>query len=294
VRATNPAVEIAGTRPRRGGAVLLFVLVACVLLLSAQVPARNRSGTVLQSWILSAIAPAARAVAAVSRTVTGAFDAAVGTFQATDENARLRRALAEREKETFELRARVAQSERDGRLTSSAAALPNVVATAPVVLLERRAGLQSALVAAGAREGAVSGSPIAVAEGLVGRIVSVGHSLSRAQLLTDSSAAAGARIVRTGELGVVRGDGRGGLRLNNVPMTSTVRAGDAVESAGIDGIYPRGIPIGRVESVGRAGELFLDIHVRPTADFSRISDVLVLAPSPAISEAPGGPRSGNP
>ncbi len=61
MRVTNPAVEIAGTRSRRGGTVLLSVLVACVLLLSAQVPARNRSGSVLQSWILSAVAPAAAA-----------------------------------------------------------------------------------------------------------------------------------------------------------------------------------------------------------------------------------------
>src|SRR5262249_10364818 len=107
MRATNPAVEIAGTRSRRGGAVLLSVLVGCVLLMSAQVPARNRSGTVLQSWILTAIAPAARAVASVSRAITGTFDATVGFFQATDENARLRKALADREKEAFELRARV-------------------------------------------------------------------------------------------------------------------------------------------------------------------------------------------
>ena len=294
MRVTNPAVEIAGTRSRRGGTVLLSVLVACVLLLSAQVPARNRSGSVLQSWILSAVAPAARGVGAVSRAVTDGFDTVVGFFQATDENVRLRHALALREKETFELRAKVAQAERAGRLATAAPALPNVVASAPVLLLERRAGLQSALVAAGSREGAVSGSPLAVPEGLVGRIVTVGYSISRAQLLTDASAAAGARIVRTGELGVVRGDGRGGLRLNNVPLTSSVKVGDAVESAGIDGIYPRGIPIGKVESVGRAGELFLDIRVRPSADFSRLKDVLVLAPSPSAPDALGGPRSGNP
>ncbi len=124
----------------------------------------------------------------------------------------------------------------------------------------------------------VEGSPLAVPEGLVGRVVSAGRSLSRAQLLTDASAAAGARIVRTGELGVVRGDGRGGLRLNNVATTSSVRAGDEVESAGIDGIYPRGIPIGRVESVARGSHLFLEIRVRPAADFSRLTDVLLLAP----------------
>lgn len=294
MRVTNPTVEIAGTRSRRGGTVLLSVLIACVLLLSAQAPARSRSGSVLQSWILSAVAPAAQAVSAVSRAVTGAADSTAQMLQATSENAALRVRLEERERELFRLRAMVAQAERDRLLATSAPALPNVLATAPVLLIERRAGLQSALVAAGSGEGVVAGSPLAVPEGLVGRIVTVGRSASRAQLLTDASAAAGARIVRTGELGVVRGDGRGGLRLNNVPITSSVRAGDAVESAGIDGIYPRGVPIGRVESVGRGNNLFLEIRIRPAADFSRLTDVLVLAPSPAVEEASGGARSAVP
>ena len=64
------------------------------------------------------------------------------------------------------------------------------------------------------------------------------------------------------------GDGRGGMRLNNIPTTSRVQAGDGVESAGIDGIYPRGVPIGRVSSVSRGASLFLEIHVTPTASFS--------------------------
>jgi rod shape-determining protein MreC len=97
----------------------------------------------------------------------------------------------------------------------------------------------------------------------------------------------GARIARTGEMGIVRGDGRGALRLNHIPTTSLVKPGDLVESAGIDGIYPRGIPIGRVSSVAPGGNLFLDIRVVPTAPFSRLTDVLVLAPFSARDPAEG-------
>ena len=78
-----------------------------------------------------------------------------------------------------------------------------------------------------------------------------------------------------------------------MPLISGVRAGDTVESAGIDGIYPRGIAIGTVEAVGRQGNMFLEIRIRPAADFARLTDVLVLAPSPAAA-SPGGPRGGTP
>lgn len=294
MRTTTPRVEVAGGRSRRGGAVLASVLAFCVLLLSAQAPAKSRGGTVLQSWILSAAAPLASAASWVSRGVTAAADSVIDVFRASAENARLRAALGVEQREVFQLRAELAQHERERRMSAAAPSLPNVVGMAPVLLVERRAGFQSALVGAGASSGIVTGSPIAVPEGLVGRVVTVGYTLSRAQLLLDASAAAGARIVRTGELGVARGDGRGALKLNNIPTASTVKAGDLIESAGIDGIYPRGVPIGQVESVERTSNLFLEIRVRPSAPFGRLTDVLLLAPSPASVELLGGPRGERP
>ncbi|MGH9400390.1 MAG: rod shape-determining protein MreC [Thermoanaerobaculia bacterium] len=294
MRITNPRTEIVGGRSRRGGLVLTCVLAFCVLLLSAQAPARGRgSGTVLQSWILSAAAPLASAASSVSRAVTSAADSVGDLFRARSENAHLREELAARQREIFQLRAEAVQQQGEAKM-AAAATLPNVIGMAPVLLVQQRSGFQSVLIGAGASRGVVTGSPIAVPEGLVGRVVTVGRTLSRAQLLLDTSAAAGARIVRTGELGVVRGDGRGALRLNNIPTTSPVKSGDIVESAGIDGIYPRGVPIGLVESVARGSNLFLEIRVRPSAPFARLTDVLVLAPSPASVEVLGGVRGERP
>jgi rod shape-determining protein MreC len=282
MRLTNPRTEIAMSRPRRGGAVLATVLFSCVLLLSAQAPARGGRGTVLQTWVLAAAEPLARGVASISR--------ATSTLHARSENVRLNQTLAQRDRELFRLRAELQQLTRENRLVASAESLPRIVTSAPVLLMQSRAGLQSAVIGAGRGQGVVAGSPIAVPEGLVGRVVAAGSRISRAQLLLDASAAAGARIVRTGELGVIRGDGRGTLRLNNVPTSSRVRAGDVIESAGIDGIYPRGVLIGRVAEVSRGGNLFLEIRVRPAAPFGRITDVLVLAPSPAAAEPLEGTR----
>jgi rod shape-determining protein MreC len=294
MRLTNPRVEVIGLKPRRGGLVLAMTLAFCVLILSAQAPARGRKGSVLQSWILTAAAPVAAAVSAVSRAGSSAVDSVGEVFEARSENARLKRDLAARDRELFHLRAEVSSAGRERRLEEAAAVLPNVIATAPVLLLENRAGMQSVLIGGGSSAKIVPGCPIAVTAGLVGRVVTVGRTVSRAQLLVDASAAAGARIVRTGETGVLRGDGRGGMRLNNIPTTSHVQAGDAVESAGIDGIYPRGVAIGRVSSVSRGSGLFLEIRVTPAAPFSQLTDVLVLAPSPAVTENPGGVRSATP
>ena len=272
--------------------MLVSTLVFCVLLLSAQAPARSRRGSVLQAWILSAAAPLAALTSSTSRALSSAADGVSELLQARAQNARLRRELEAKDRELFVLRARVTQDSQEARLSGRPGVLPGILVSAPVLLLEARAGLQSAVVGAGSADGVRPGSPIAVPEGLVGRVVVVGRRICRAQLLLDASAAAGGRIARTGELGVVRGDGRGGLRMNNLPTTSRVKPGDLVESAGIDGIYPRGVPIGRVVSVSRGTGLFLEIRVAPAASFSQLADVLVLAPSPATQENVGGSRSG--
>ena len=291
---TSSSVELAAGRSRRSGLLLACVLVFCVLLLSAQAPGAQRKGTLLQSWILSVAAPLGNLTSSISRAVSGTADTVAETFTARDENSRLKKELSQKDRELFRLRAEVAQAARERLLLSSGAALPNVVTSAPVLLFDSRAGAQSALIGTGSNAGVAPGSPIAVPEGLVGRIVTVGTTMSRAQLLLDATAAVGARVVRTQDLGVVRGDGRGGMRLNNVSTTSRVQPGDVIESAGIDGIYPRGVAIGRVAAVARGSDLFLEIRVTPAVSFSRLTDVLVLAPSPAASPAAGRPGSGGP
>jgi rod shape-determining protein MreC len=287
MRAPNPHVEVAAVNPRRGAVVLMVVLLSCVLILSAQAPGRGaRGATLLQSWILTASAPLTTAIGEVSRGVSGRIASTVDLFTARAENTKLRHELDERDKELFRLRAEVRQQDEARRLEAEGSALPGVMGSVPVLLLERRSGVYSVLIGAGSAEGVVPSSPLAVPAGIVGRVVTVGRNVSRAQLLLDASAAAGARIARTGELGVIRGDGRGALTLNNIATTSSVARGDLVESAGIDGIYPRGVPIGRVESVARGSKLFLEVRVTPAADFARLTDVLLLAPSPAVRENP--------
>ncbi|HEY6931183.1 MAG TPA: rod shape-determining protein MreC [Thermoanaerobaculia bacterium] len=293
MRASNPVVEVVGPRPRRGGLVLASVLIFCILILSAQVPARGRRGSLLQAWILTASAPAAITLSNLSRAITRAFDSGAELLTTRSENSRLKEEIVKKDQELFTLRARVTSEELDQQLLAGSSVLPQILTAAPILLVENRAGLQSAVIGAGAQQGVSVGCPIAVPEGLVGRVVTVGRSIARAQLLVDASAAAGARIVRTGEVGVVRGDGRGRLRMQNIPTTSSVQPGDRIETAGIDGIYPRGVVIGGVEKVSR-GSLFLEISVVPTASFSQLIDVLVLAPSPAREDAASGGKGAQP
>jgi len=108
------------------------------------------------------------------------------------------------------------------------------------------------------------------------------------QLVTDRSSAVGAMIERTGRQGVARGDGHSSLELDYVPLQADVRPGDRVVTAGIDGIYTRGIPIGVVSAVRPGTQLFFRVEVAPLVDFGALDHAYLLAPLPdarALSES---------
>jgi rod shape-determining protein MreC len=126
--------------------------------------------------------------------------------------------------------------------------------------------------------------------GVVGRIVTPSGRASKVQLLIDRNAAAGALVERTRAHGVVEGTG-GGLRMNYVSGTADVKIGDAVVTSGIDGIYPKGLVIGQIESLERGSGDFGAIVVRPVVDFSSVEAVLVVVTPPVAAEEDAPPNA---
>lgn len=61
-----------------------------------------------------------------------------------------------------------------------------------------------------------------------------------------------------------------------VPLQEVVKVGDRVLTAGIDGVYPRGIPVGTVVSVRPGGELFHQIELVPAVDLGQLDQVFLL------------------
>src|SRR5437762_3408430 len=119
--------------------------------------------------------------------------------------------------------------------------------------------------------------------GVVGRVVTPTARASKVQLLIDRNAAAGVLIERSRAQGVALGSGDDRLRLEYVAETGDVIVGDVVVTSGIDGIYPKGLTVGRVESVDKNGA-YRQITVRPAVDFSSLEDVLVILTPTAAKE----------
>jgi rod shape-determining protein MreC len=146
---------------------------------------------------------------------------------------------------------------------------------------------QAINVAVGSNDGVRRNDPVVTEDGLIGLVTRVSGSTARVTLLTDEQSAVSAVDVRTNANGIVRHGraSRSTLVLDRVPKEDVVRVGDAVVTAGwqsprLASLYPRGIPIGRVTSVGQTDtDLYKQVLVEPYADFGSLDAVLVLVPT---------------
>jgi rod shape-determining protein MreC len=146
---------------------------------------------------------------------------------------------------------------------------------------------QAIVVAAGSDNGVRVNDPVVTADGLVGLVTRVSPDTARVQLLTDEEAAVSAVDLRTSAPGIVlhaRGT-RETLVLDRVRKQDRVKVGDEVVTAGwrasgLSSLYPKGIPIGKVTSVGLTDtDLFQQVQIDPFVDFGSLDAVLVLVPT---------------
>ena len=153
---------------------------------------------------------------------------------------------------------------------------------------------QQIVVAAGAKKGVRLNAPVVTADGLVGQVTRVTDDAAQVTLLTDETSAASALDLRTGAAGIVRhGAGAGDtLVLDRVAKDEVVNVGDEVvtagwRSGGLASLYPKGIPIGRVTSVGQTDtDLYKQVQIAPYADFGSLDAVLVLVSRTPPPELP--------
>ncbi len=118
--------------------------------------------------------------------------------------------------------------------------------------------------------------------GVLGRVVALGPSASKVQLLQDRESGAGVMIERSRVAGVVSGQlgfadaGANDLVMKYVPGLADVVVGDVVVTSGMDRIYPKGLIVGRVRLVGPGSGLFKEILVTSAARPDQLEEVLVV------------------
>jgi len=136
----------------------------------------------------------------------------------------------------------------------------------------------------GQAQGVVPGSPVLDEGGVLGQVTRVYPLVSEVTLVTDRDQATPVLNTRTGVRSVVYGEPTGShagtLELRFMPAGADVQSGDLLTTSGVDGIYPPGLPVARVDKVERrADSAFARIHAIPQALTTGTRHVMVLKPT---------------
>jgi rod shape-determining protein MreC len=127
--------------------------------------------------------------------------------------------------------------------------------------------------------GVTRDDPVLSAAGILGRVVLVSRYYSQVQLITNADASTGVMVEHSRSPGVLKGSGDSVLSLEYISNTEQVDVGDNIVSSGLDGIYPKGLSVGKVIESRKGTYVFRIIRVQPSADLLHVEEVLVLSPS---------------
>jgi rod shape-determining protein MreC len=259
---------------RRTGWVLIVVLVGQLVYLAVQ---GARAGeTRLEMLGLRLLGPMARGVSSIPEGFQDAREGAKLRGTLLEENRRLRREVEDLRLQLLRLTDIEGEMLRLGSAVRYPTPPAGSIRAVDIVYADHTSWLRTLILYTGETP-ARKNQPVLSPNGLVGRVFSVAGPYAKVQLITDRAAGVGGMILRTRRQGVVRGGGQGsGLELEYVPLQADVRPGDRVLTAGIDGVYPRGIPLGTVVSVEPGGQLFHRIRVAPAVDFGTLDQVYLL------------------
>jgi rod shape-determining protein MreC len=272
---------------QRSGYLFLAVILGHIILISAQV--NSRSGVpMLEQVTFGIFSEVQRGMSTSFTSVRNVWSGYIGLRHVKQENDDLKRQLAESQVALQAQRALADRARGLEKLLDLRDRVTLQTTAAEIIGSSPSQEFRTVTINKGTSDGLRQDMAIISPAGIVGRVVVPSARSAKVQLLIDRNAAAGAIVERSRAQGVVVGIGEDRLRLENVPETADIVAGDLVVSSGIEGIYPKGFVIGTIEGVEKSGPAYKRITVKPAVDFSALEEVLVVTtPTPAHEAGQG-------
>ena len=198
--------------------------------------------------------------------------------EALEENERLLRENLVLQGRSQQMAALQAENVRLRALLNSTAMLRDDVLVAEILGVSPDPVRHQLVLNKGENDGVSVGQPLIDADGLMGQIVEVSASTSRALLITDATHSIPVQVNRNGVRAIAEGTGSlGALEIRHVSATTDIEVGDLLETSGLGGRFPGGYPVAVVTEIERdPGKMFAHVVARPSAALDRSRHVLLV------------------
>jgi rod shape-determining protein MreC len=241
---------------------------------------RVREPNAVDRVLLGVTAPLQRGLVAGIDGVAGAWQRYVSLRHVQRENLQLREEVERLRADVSGMQEARNENERLRRLLNYPETGTGPRVAARVVGINPDANRLTVRIDRGEADGVRRNMAVVTPEGVVGQVLRATSGTADVLLLVDPNSRLGVRVQRTRARADAAGTGDDRLlRLDYLVRTEQLEEGDPVVTSGTDGVYPPGLMVGRVTQVQRQGAgMFLGAALLPAVDFSRLEEVLVVAP----------------
>ncbi len=255
---------------------LVVVVVANIIILSIT-SRRHHSSYGPGQLPIALIAPFQKAVTHTAQFLGDIWRHYFQLVSAAEENDTLKRALSRAVEKNNQCSETDLSNLRLRNLLDFQKTMTNKVLAAEVIGQDPSPWFKTVIIDKGKADGVEKGLPVVIPEGIAGQVMDVSGHYAKVLLMIDQSSAVDALIQRTRARGIIEGDTTSRCTFKYVLRKHDIQVGDTVVSSGLDGVFPKGLSIGRVAGVVKPNSgIFQEVTVTPFVDFEKLEEVLVV------------------
>lgn len=248
-------------------AIILVLVLFILMVIGASGQTATDALTPVQEWLYTS-----------SAKVGTFFSGIFGSAESGSKISALERQVSELETQLQSYDQIVAENERYKKLLNVVKAYDDYdTITASVIARSPDDWMTEFTIAAGTADGLKKGMIVVHEGGLLGRVVSVTQHYAKITTLLNTQGGIPALVERTRDVCVVKAENsgeEGNLSLEYTENSVSVVPGDTLITSGIGGVYPKGLTIGTVTSVGSGSNA--EVTLQSSIDFDHLEEVVVL------------------
>jgi rod shape-determining protein MreC len=274
--------------------VLMAVLFIQVIALATQVKRPDNARTsgsggtrLIRVWTVTAITPFERAFVATGHFFRDTWHNYIDLHNVRKQNRELQEEMARMRLEQMRLRASAEQTQRLRAILEFKERYVGQTIAAQVIGSSGSDLSHVISIDKGSLDGIKPEMAVITPDGIVGKVKDVFPLSSQVLMVTDRGTAAGIILENSRLQCTALGIGQNDLQVKDIMADEKIEVGEQAVTSGGDRIYPKGLPVGTVTSVGNdneGGGPFLSVRIKPAANLNRLEEVLIV--TKIVEQAP--------
>ncbi|HEY4010265.1 MAG TPA: rod shape-determining protein MreC [Acidobacteriaceae bacterium] len=234
--------------------------------------------TLLRRWTVALVTPIERLVHGTGLHTRGVWDNYIDLRHTRERNQQLRQEITQLREEEAAFAEDAAQGRRLQAVLGFQQQYISKTVAAQVIGTSGTDRSHVLYIDKGLADGLRPNQPVITPYGVVGKLRDVFPHTAQLLLISDSSSGAGVLLESTRIRGILRGTTSGEVQINNLTQDDRIKPGDQVVTSGGDQVFPRGLPVGTIESIAPdpLHQPYTAITIKPAADLNRLEEVLVI------------------